>query len=97
MAGRTTDLEDDSSEESASARVESFLRSVEARRRRSLRVRAVAAAVGALVATVAFLTSIGVIVPDTARLAASAGTLVAGILASVDGHSTRASPDHVTR
>ncbi len=97
MAARTTDLVDDSSEEPASVRVETFLRCVEIKRRRTVRVRIVAAAVGALVASVAFLTSIGVIMPDAARLAASAGTLVAGILAGVEGHDNRASPEHAKR
>ena len=92
MAARTTDLEDDSSAEPASVRVEAFLQCVETTRRRTLRVRLAAAAVGAAVATVVFLTSMGVIAPDAARLAASAGTLVAGIFATHDAHATRAGP-----
>ena len=97
MAARTTDLEDASSEEPAAVRVETFLQCVETTRRRTLRVRVAAAAVGATVAAVVFLTSIGVIAPDVARLAASAGTLVGGIFATVDGHASRSGPDHVTR
>lgn len=66
----------------AETRVEDFLECIETKRRRSARFRIAAAAVGALVATVVYLTSIGVVPPDAARLAASAGTLVAGVLAS---------------
>lgn len=95
MAAKTTDLGDDTNDEPASVRVENFLACVETTRRRTLRVRVVAAAVGAAVATVVFLTSIGVIVPDAARLAASA--LVAGIFATSDGHGTRAGPNHAAR
>jgi hypothetical protein len=93
MAAQTTDLEDESSEEPASVRVETFLQCVETTRRRTLHVRLAAAAVGAVVATVVFLTSTGVIAPDVARLAASAGAVVAGLVASGEGHATRASPD----
>ena len=86
MVARTTDLEDESSEEPAAVRVETFLACVETTRRRTYRVRVAAAAVGAVVATVVFLTSTGIIAPDMARFAASAGAVVAGIFASVDGH-----------
>ncbi len=94
MAARTTNLEDESSESTedpAAVRVETFLACVETTRRRTYRVRVAAAAVGAVVATVVFLTSTDVIAPDVARFAASAGAVVAGIFASGDapGHATR--------
>ncbi len=92
MAARTTDLEDDSSEEPASVRVETFLRCVETTRRRTVRVRLAAAAVGAGVAIVVFLTSVGVSAPDAARLGASARSFVAGIFATDDTHATHAAP-----
>lgn len=97
MAPRTTNLEDASSEEPASVRVATFLEYVEKRRRRTVRVRAAAAAVGALVATFILLTSLGVFVPGAARLAASAGTLVTGIVGGNDGHAHGTRPMRVTR
>ncbi|HVH42620.1 MAG TPA: hypothetical protein VM925_09755 [Labilithrix sp.] len=80
MAPSTTDRDEVAAEEPASSRVESFLECVETKRRRTFRVRVAAAAVGGLVATVVYLTSIGVMPADAGRLAASAGTLVAGLL-----------------
>ena len=81
MTAVTTNEQDDPSELPASERVESFLECVEQKRRRTVRVRLAAAAVGAVVATVVFLTSLGVLTPDAGRLVASAGTVVAGLLA----------------
>lgn len=79
MAAMTSGrYEPDPSEEPASERVESFLECVETKRRRTLRVRATVAGVGAMMAAVVFLTSLGVI-PDAARFVASAGALVAGL------------------
>jgi hypothetical protein len=83
MAAVPTSYDDEAAdEESASARVESFLECVETKRRRTVRIRLVAAAVGGVVATVAFLTSLGVVTPDAGRFVASAGALVAGLLVS---------------
>jgi hypothetical protein len=65
--------------EPAAVRVESFLEFIETKRRRTVRVRRAAAAVG-VVAVVVYLTDLGVVTPEAARLAASAGTLVAGLL-----------------
>lgn len=81
MPALTTHDPIDPSELPASERVESFLECVELRRRRTLRVRLAAFAVGAVVATVVFLTSMGVRTSDAGRLVASAGTAVAGLLA----------------
>jgi hypothetical protein len=80
MAASPMTHEEDPSEAPASVRVESFLECVETKRRRTLRVRVAAVSVGALIAAVAFLTSIGVVLPDTGRVVASAGALVAGLL-----------------
>lgn len=80
MAAIRTNERDAIDEEPASSRVESFLDCVETRRQRTIRVRMAAAGVGAAVAAVVYLTSIGIVPPDAGRLAASAGTLVAGIL-----------------
>lgn len=86
MAPITASRRDESeSDEPASDRVDSFLEGIETRRRRTVRVRLVAAAVGAFVAAVFYLTSIGLVPPEAARLAASAGTLVAGILVADRG------------
>jgi hypothetical protein len=71
----------DASEMPASERVESFLECVETKRRRTVRLRIAALGVGAVVASVVFLTSIG-LVPDGAKLAASTGALALGIFAS---------------
>jgi hypothetical protein len=54
-----------------SERVENFLACVETGQRRSARFRIAAAAVGLLVATVATLTSTGLITPDTTTLLTS--------------------------
>lgn len=66
----------------ADVRVESFLECVEAKRQRSNRARVVILGVGALVAGVAYLTSIGVVGPDARTAAASVGTLLTGYLVS---------------
>ena len=60
----------------------SFLEGIETKRRRSSLVRIVAALAVGVVATVAYLTSRGIFPPEAARLAVSAGTLVAGFLAA---------------
>lgn len=62
----------------ADVRVESFLECVETRRQRSNRAGWVILGVGAVVAGVAYLTSIGVVGPDARAAAASVGTLVTG-------------------
>jgi hypothetical protein len=80
MAPTTASRDESETLEPASSRVASFLDGIETKRRRTYRVRIVAATVGALIVTVAYLTSIGVMPPEAARLAASAGTVVAGIV-----------------
>jgi len=81
MAAIPTDRDEALDERSASLRVSSFLEGVETKRRRTRRVCQVAAAVGAIVATVAFLTSMGVVHPGAGRLTASAGALLGGVFA----------------
>jgi hypothetical protein len=69
-------------DEPASQRVETFLAYLETSEQRSRRVRRIAAAVGTLVAVVAFLTSIGVVQADARRISASAGAFVHAFLAN---------------
>ena len=64
----------------ADVRVQSFLECVETRRQRSNRAGWAVLGVGAVVAGVAYLTSIGVVGPDARAAAASAGTLVVGYI-----------------
>ena len=64
----------------AEVRVQSFLDCVETRRQRSNRAGWMVLGVGAVVASVAYLTSIGVVGPDARAAAASAGTLVVGYI-----------------
>lgn len=66
----------------ADVRVESFLECVETKRQRSNRAGWIILGVGAVVAGVAYLTSIGVVGPDARTAAASVGTLVTGYFVS---------------
>jgi hypothetical protein len=63
----------------ASVRVSRFLGRLETRRRAAKRARIVTVGVGALVAGVAYLTSIGMAPPEVRDLVASASALVVGV------------------
>ncbi|HVJ88565.1 MAG TPA: gamma-glutamyltransferase [Labilithrix sp.] len=77
MGTGTTNGDGQTDDEPALTRVENFLDCVETTRERTRRVRLIAAAVGALVAAVAFLTSVDAVHPGAARFTASAGAAVA--------------------
>lgn len=66
----------------APARVSFYLERVEAKRRSARKGRLVALGVGAVVAGVAFLTSIGVAPPEARDLVASASAVVVGFALS---------------
>lgn len=68
------------SDATAEVRVQTFLDGVETRRQHSNRAGWAALVVGALIASVAYLTSIGIVGPEARAAAASAGTLVVGYI-----------------